>query len=102
MAEIARDRSSARTECLIQAVSQSDNACQCFTGLLPRGLDGPAGKQAARRLDLSVKFPFFFTVCTGCFPVLGIVLGSVFGGTPGPGERTDGGARSPRPVRGVR
>ena len=62
MAEIARDRSSARIECLIQAVSQSDNACQCFTGLPPRGLDGPAGKQAARRLDLSVKFPFFYSL----------------------------------------
>ena len=37
----------------------------------------------------------FLTPCTGCFPVLGIVLRSVFGCTAGPGERTEGGARSP-------
>ena len=69
MAEIAKDRSSARTECLIQVASQSDNAWQCFTGLLPRGLDGLAGKQATRERDLSTKFPFFHSLY-GVLPCL--------------------------------
>ena len=70
MAEIARDQSSARTDCLIQVASQSDNAWQCFTGLPARGLDGLAGKQAARGLDLPTKFPFFHRLC-GVLPSLG-------------------------------
>ena len=70
MVEIARDRSSARTECLVQVASQSDNAWQCFTGLPPRGLDEPAGKQAARGLDLPTKFPFFHRLY-GVLPCLG-------------------------------
>ena len=83
MAEIARDRSSARIDCLVQVASQSDNACQCFTGLPATGLDEPAGKQAALGLDLAdSSFPFF-TDCTECFPVLGIVLRSVFGAARG-------------------
>ena len=59
--------------------------------------------QGSRPHVASTSRPSFplFTDCTGCFPVLGIVLRSVFGGTAGPGERTEGGARSPPPVRGV-
>ena len=70
MAEIARDRSSARMECLVQAASQSDNAWQCFTGLPPRDLDGLAGKQAARGLDLAAKFTFLHRLY-GVLPCLG-------------------------------
>lgn len=70
MAEIARDRSSARIDCLVQVASQSDNACQCFTGLPATGLDEPAGKQAALGLDLADKFPFFYRLY-GVLPCLG-------------------------------
>ena len=70
MAEIARDRSSARIDCLVQVASQSDNACQCFTGLPPRDLDGLAGKQDGPTRNLAAKFPFFHRLC-GMLPCLG-------------------------------
>ena len=43
------------------------------------------------RPETSLPSFLFFTGCTVSFPVLGTVLRSVFGGTAGPGERTEGG-----------
>ena len=62
MAEIARDRSTARMESLVQMASQSENVQQCFAGLPPRDLDGLAGKQPRPTRDLAAKFPFFNTL----------------------------------------
>ena len=40
-------------------------------------------------VESSLPSFLFFTGCAGCFPVLGTVLRSVCGCTPGPGERTE-------------